>query len=443
MARAPLADNETERLAALQSCQILDTPPDPAYDDITKLLAYICQTPITLVSLIDEERQWFKSRYGLDAEQTHRDLAFCAHAILEPSRPLIVEDASQDPRFCYNDLVRKEPHIRFYAGYPLVTEAGYPLGTLCAIDTVPRTLSETQMDALNVLARNVSCLLNARFYQERLEKEVEERTMQLALARDEATAANAMKSEFLANISHELRTPLHAVMSYSRIGRDRAHTWDSARHGENLSRIHEQSNRLLRLVNNLLDLAKMETEQSDLHCRYQDMEALAKTICSEMELIAQAKTISLTVVPPQEPLPAVYCDEAKIHQVLANLVANAIKFTHPDTQVTIELAAENVDSDSEQQWAGISREWLRISVTDQGVGIPEGEVDDIFHKFVQSSRTNTGAGGTGLGLAICQEIIDAHAGHIRAENNDHGGACFHIMLPLSPNVTDLTTHVKR
>ncbi len=150
---------EAARLAALRSYAILDTLPEQAFDDITLLAAHICDAPIALVSLVDEDRQWFKSHHGLDATETPRDWAFCAHAIATPDAPFVVSDATRDARFRDNPLVIGEPEIRFYVGAPLVTDDGHALGTLCAIDRVPRELTPRQMNCLVALSRQVMAQL--------------------------------------------------------------------------------------------------------------------------------------------------------------------------------------------------------------------------------------------------------------------------------------------
>jgi GAF domain-containing protein len=149
-----MSSNEAARVGALQKYAILDSEPEHAFDDLTFLASYVCRTPIALISLIDENRQWFKAKVGISATETSRDIAFCSTAIQQPD-VFVVPDAMKDERFCKNPLVVSEPNIRFYAGAPLVNEEGYALGTLCVIDRAPRELGADQEAALKALSRLV------------------------------------------------------------------------------------------------------------------------------------------------------------------------------------------------------------------------------------------------------------------------------------------------
>ncbi len=184
--KAAKPDNEPARLKALHDFGILDTLPEQSFDDIRRLASEICNTPVALVSFIDGERQWFKSKQGIGLDETPRDIAFCAHTILETDL-LVVPDASQDRRFADNPLVRDTPAIRFYAGAPLVTAGGEALGTLCVIDMVRRTLTPDQEDSLRALSRQVMAQLELRRY-------VAEQARQQAILRayqEQLEAANA------------------------------------------------------------------------------------------------------------------------------------------------------------------------------------------------------------------------------------------------------------
>ena len=170
-----MSTDDTARVAALQKYAILDSEPEQAFDDLTLLASYVCKTPIALISLVDENRQWFKSKVGLSASETSRDIAFCSMAIQHPD-VFVVPDTLQDERFRTNPLVTSEPNIRFYAGAPLINEDGYALGTLCVIDCTPRELGADQEAALKALSRLVLAQMEFRRNLTLLKEALSDRT---------------------------------------------------------------------------------------------------------------------------------------------------------------------------------------------------------------------------------------------------------------------------
>jgi GAF domain-containing protein len=196
--------NEKERLEALDKYAILDTLSEVDYDNLTTLAAHICKTKISLISFIDLNRQWFKSKYGLTVSETPRELAFCAHALHTPTEVMIVEDARKDNRFHDNPLVIGDPKIVFYAGVPLISDGGFPLGTLCVIDNTPRELNNEQLEALQYLANQVSRLLEIRKQQFKLKMLVKE-----------LENKNSSLNDFVRIAAHDLKSPLHCITMLS------------------------------------------------------------------------------------------------------------------------------------------------------------------------------------------------------------------------------------
>jgi GAF domain-containing protein len=213
----PIPKDESKRMATLRKYHILDSPAEAEFDNLTAMAAHICGTPVALITLIDSDRQWFKSKVGISLSETSRDMAFCAHAIMV-REIFVVPDASRDKRFAANPLVRASPKIRFYAGMPLVTANNQALGTLCVIDRVPRKLTREQMDALKALSRQVMAQLEARrqlidLKQASLDHKREIARLQKTGLELESTLK--AKAEFLQKLGQEMRTGLKVLYSLS------------------------------------------------------------------------------------------------------------------------------------------------------------------------------------------------------------------------------------
>jgi len=259
-----------------------------------------------------------------------------------------------------------------------------------------------------------------------LQKEIDNRTQDLKKAKESAEIANRAKSEFLANISHELRTPMHAILSFSDFGLTKADSADRNKLHRYFENINTSGTRLLGLLNELLDLAKLEAGKTKLDILRNNLNDIFLDITKEFEALAIKKKLRIQCHFEKQETTA-YFDALRITQVIRNLTANAIKFSPINSVIELRIESSSISSNNKTVPA------IMLSVHDQGIGIPDDEIDTVFDKFIQSSSTKTGAGGTGLGLSICREIIALHKGTIWAENNPGTGVCFFVRFPVNAN----------
>ncbi|MBQ4811219.1 response regulator [Pseudoalteromonas luteoviolacea] len=397
MKAAKLPDDESERLKSLKEYDILDTDAEHCFDEITQLASQLCGTPIALVSLIDSQRQWFKSKVGLDASETPREFAFCAHAILQ-DEVFEVCDASADVRFFDNPLVTGGPKIRYYAGTPLRSFSGQAIGTLCVINPKPMQLDQAQRNALTILGRQVIAQLELR-------KRIKE-----------ISQANQAKDEFLSNISHELRTPLNAISGFSELLMQSSEQENLSTSQINyIKNIDFGSQQLLSIVNSVLELEKIDAGKMDLQPEPIEVSGLIKNVIGMMAVSAEKAQVNLEQSISNDLNGTVLnIDKTKVTQVLTNLLNNAIKYTQTNRKV--RLNAKTADNQ------------LVIEIEDQGSGISDSDQRKLFDKYRQVGSVRKE--GTGLGLCICKGLVALMGGHIHLTSELGKGTTVRVVLPV-------------
>ncbi len=426
MKKAPKPYNESIRLQALRSYDILDSPSEQEYDDLTTIAAQICEVPIALISLIDEDRQWFKSTHGIDVDETARNISFCSHAILSEEL-MEVTDATRDERFHDNPLVVDGIKLRFYAGAPLIDDNGLRLGTLCVIDQKPKALRPDQQKALKALSRQVIALMNLRLQNKQLksqrnllQNELDKgkaKEFELNLAKEEALRKTNIKDIFLSNMSHEIRTPMNGIIGVSDLLL--AEPDLGKKHHEMVSHINESAKNLLTIINDILDISKIKANKLSFDNKNFDLRHLLKSTKNTIGILAAEKGIDLHVIVDESVPDMIYADPTRINQVLINLMGNSIKFTNiGSVTLKVDMIEENATGPR-----------LNFAVTDTGIGIPTEKLATIFDAFDQADRKNIG--GTGLGLTICKNLVEMMGGSIKIDSTPGAGSVFSFDIQTS------------
>ena len=395
--------NEEARISSLRALHILDTPPEEAFDRITRLVRHIFGAPMATISFVDQDRQWSKSRLGLTDCQTARSVSFSTHTILNRD-VLVVPDAWNDPRFSGSPLVTGDPHIRFYAGAPLRSRDGHNLGALSIMDTAARPdLDGHQRAILADLAEMVVEACTARL-----------REQELLSAKEHADGANRSKSEFLSRASHELRTPLNSVLGFTQLLEMDDLTEVQC---SNVHRILKAAKHLLKLVNEVLEISRIEAGGLAVELEPVIVAEAIREAAEFMEPLLRENGIRLRVDSSPSAGYTLLADHQKLIQVFLNLLSNAIKYNRPNGEIVV--SQELIGSDQ-----------LRIKVADTGNGITAENQRKLFQPFERLGADRTKIVGTGLGLALSKKMVELMGGSIGVESVPGAGTTFWLQFGL-------------
>jgi signal transduction histidine kinase len=388
-----IPSNESERLSELYRYNILDTPAESDFDEIVQLASTLSNCPISTITLIDKDRQWFKAKFGTEISETERDVSFCAHCILE-NEPLIVEDASKDLRFLGNQYVISNEGVRFYAGFPLMTTAGLNIGSLCVIDKKPVKLTQEQINALKILARQVVKLLELR------------------LRNDELKRLTEINNIIISVISHDYRSPLASVKSLlnlidnSEIKAEDLKEW--------IPQVKKSLERALELSSELIKWSIARIKNKSVKFETISLLKLVQDVIFDDNalFISKKNEIKIDI---QEQL-TVYGDKEYIKVIFRNLILNANKFTASGTIVIKSEKAGN---------------FIKCTVSDNGIGMSSAKLKELFSLSAVKAATGTsGERGSGIGLILCKDLIESMGGKLSIESEENKGTSVHFNIPL-------------
>ena len=393
-----LADNEERRQLEVNKYQLLDTIPESSYDNITALMAYICDAPISLITLLDKDRNFLKSHHGLAFNESPREISFCGHAINSQDPITIVEDSRKDERFHDNPLVTEHQAI-FYAGAPLTNSEGFKLGTLCVYDTKPRKLTKEQKNALITMAQQVTSLFEQR-YQNFL----------LIKFQNELKKRNEELKKFAKTVSHDLKSPLSNIISLTEFLNEENEGKLSAESQKYIQYLISSSKSLKNYVDGLLQYYKndaLSEKRFELISVNEIFNELQQITDSEREVKFTLKGNSN----------AIFTDKSALLQIMINLITNAIKYNNkgnPEIEINF--------SENEQQY--------NLHVADNGDGILKELLNKVFDPFrIVGIEDKDGKMGSGIGLASVKKITENLGGIVNVDSTLGVGSTFSITIP--------------
>lgn len=406
---APRPINDSQRLDILRKYEILDSEAEKEFDDLTQLASFICNTPISIVTFIDEDRQWFKSKVGFDGIEGPRDPSFCGHVVCE-DEVMVINDATKDDRFFDNPAVTGDFHLRFYAGAPLIDKTGFKLGSLCVVDKKPREISKEQIDALKKLSRMVVAQMELRL---ELKKQIErENIVKINSMQMLHSAKMSTLGEMAGGISHEINNPLAIIQGKLFHVKKMLESYDDNKMKvlDCLDKIEQTTERISKIINGLLHFSRDAEFLTNERIKVQEVISETLLFCEE-RLKQKGIKLKLDLGDPQY----AKCHPIHLSQALMNLLNNAYDAIQNTTAPWIEIA---LNSDEK---------FFYLSITDSGKGIPDDVVEKMMNPFYTTKEVGK---GTGLGLSISKGLIESHGGELLYDHQCPNTR-FIIKMPLS------------
>ncbi len=390
--------NEISRIHSIHDLQILNSEPEEEYDNIAHLASYICDVPVSLITLLTENKNWFKAKTGTDLCDSDRNISFCSHAILQPDELLEIEDTLLDPRFVNNPLVTTGSKIRFYAGMPIKSRTGEAVGTLCLLDTKPQSLNEQQKTALKALAKQVESLFELRRQNIALKK-----------VEKELGIKNNLLKEFAGTVSHDMKMPLANMIITSDLLKVKYGNLLDETGLNYLTYLKQSSFRLSNYITDILNHYESDT-LLESHTEDFDLQDVLEQIIDLLNIKFDCE-INL----PEDNL-VVHCNRAAFQQIFFNLIGNSLKYNNQE-KIVIDVTGKEKDG------------YYIFSITDNGIGIPENKQEAIFELFtIVEEADRSGNRGNGIGLSTVQKLVNNLGGEISVKSKINKGTTFSFTI---------------
>ena len=390
--------NEKYRQIAVEKYGLLDTLSEENFDNITSIMAYVCDVPISLITLLDKKRNFLKSHYGVPFNESPREISFCGHAINSDDPITVIKDSREDERFIGNPLVTEHKAI-FYAGAPLIDGDGFKLGTLCVYDTKPRELTSQQKDALLAMSKQVVNLFEQRY-----------QNLKLRQLRDKLEKRNEDLKKFASVVSHDLKSPLANIISLTELLEDDNKDILNEESLQYLEYLRTSSYSLKDYIDGILNFYK-----SDDLVQNKKENILIGNLLEELKQITDSEHKATFHISGNTN--ELFVNKSALMQVLVNLITNGIKY-NSKSEIVIDISIEETSDQYE------------FSVTDNGNGIPQDYLEKIFDLFtVVGVEDRDGNVGTGIGLATVKKIIQNLCGNIAVSSTEKQGSTFVFTIP--------------